>query len=153
MKVVKREEVTPSRTCKQHKTSNLDNLPKKTIKQSTKSLEKIRQAGKYKYNAKMQKSKQKKQHTIVQCGCDHTVQMQNENKQKKNCNTLLPIMQSKQSLSTPYKNQLEGKGEQKNKRKKAAQTKRKKTRNPRIQGLNNRPTATREKKLPKPQIF
>ena len=31
----------------------------------------------------MQKSKQKKQHTIVQCGCDHTVQMQNENKQKK----------------------------------------------------------------------
>ena len=83
MKVVKREEVTPSRTCKQHKTSNLDNLPKKTIKQSTKSLEKIRQAGKYKYNAKMQKSKQKKQHTIVQCGCDHTVQMQNENKQKK----------------------------------------------------------------------
>ena len=62
-------------------------------------------------------------------------------------------MQSKQSLSTPYKNQLEGKGEQKNKRKKAAQTKRKKTRNPRIQGLNNRPTATREKSSQNRKFF
>ena len=52
----------------------MSNLAKKTIKQITKPLQKIRQACKHIYKAKIQTSKHINQHTTVQCGCVHTMQ-------------------------------------------------------------------------------
>ena len=49
-------------------------VKKKTIKQSAKPLQKIRQTFEYIYKSKMQTNKQINQHTIAQCGCDHTIQ-------------------------------------------------------------------------------
>ena len=45
-----------------------------TIKQSKKTLEKIRQAGKYTYRPKMQKSMQIYAQNITQYACAHTIQ-------------------------------------------------------------------------------
>ena len=44
------------------------------MKQCAKPLQKIKQAVKYTYKAKIQTSKQTNQHTITQYGCDHTIQ-------------------------------------------------------------------------------
>ena len=52
----------------------MSNLAKKTIKQITKPLQKIRQACKHIYKAKIQTSKRINQHKTVQCGCVHTMQ-------------------------------------------------------------------------------
>ena len=76
------------KTCNIANSANMRNWAKKTIKQSKKSLGKIRQAGKYTYRSKMQRSKQKYQQKITQYGCDHTMQNA-EMKQAKNLHHLI----------------------------------------------------------------
>ena len=56
------------------KVINLSNLPKKTNKQDTKGLQKIRQASDYIYNVKKQKSKHSNKQTIPQDGYVNMVQ-------------------------------------------------------------------------------
>ena len=70
------EQQTPTtRRCHHGKTynianwANMRNWAKKTIKQSAKTLQKIRQAWEYTYNNKKQKNQANKQTNHVQYGC------------------------------------------------------------------------------------
>ena len=76
-KSAKNNEVAPRETCEKAKCVKVSNLAKKTIKKRTKPPQKIRQAGKYTRNGKMQKNKRMHPHKIAQYRCAHTIQMQN----------------------------------------------------------------------------
>lgn len=67
--VAQLEEAAPARTCRKATNVNASNLPTKKIEQSTKSLEKIRQARKYIFICKKQKRKPTSKQDNARDGC------------------------------------------------------------------------------------
>ena len=82
--------------------ANLSNLYKKTNKQCTQALQKIRQAGKYAYKAKMRKRKQINQLTVI-CHAYQKRRKIHIVQDVKKCNTNLVIVTSKTITITQRK--------------------------------------------------